>query len=335
MSPARRLWLIAPWAIFVMMAASWVFYWHYLADRAEAELRAWAAAQTEQGAQASFSRIVRRGFPTLMRLEVHELAFAPARGGWRAHTGRADLHIDLLNPSHVIASGEAPIEIAREGDRVSVLDAAALIASLETRAGNLVMAGIEADRLTLDDPAGEGVLRVAKLVVNVRPDPRAAGDYQAAFEARALSLPRPVRSFEQFGLDVAQLRAAIVLTHGARLLDTAPGDPLAPWRDAGGRARFEALALAWGPLEADGSGEGGLDEARRLSGHLTLPIARPGPIFSALANGPRVDDSARRALALLAAGFAVSGDSINLDIDAGDGVLRLEGLPVRTLPPVY
>ena len=40
------------------------------------------------------------------------------------------------------------------------------------------------------------------VVVNVRPDARAAGEYQLAFEAHGLMLPRPVRSFEAFGLDV-------------------------------------------------------------------------------------------------------------------------------------
>lgn len=334
MSAPRRLWLIGPWAAFVALAVGWVVYWHYVAGQAEQRLRHWAGEQAQAGAHASYARITRHGFPALMRLEIHDLSYAPARGGWRASTARADLNIELLNPAHIIFAATAPIQIARD-DVASVLDAESLIASVETRGETLVLAGVEADRLTLDDPSKEGVLRIEKLVINVRPDPRAAGDYQIAFDATAMNLPRPVRSFEQFGLDVAALRAAIVVTQGADLLQGAPGDALGPWRDAGGVLRFEALALAWGPLQANGSGIAGVDAARRLQGSLALPIAHPGPILGALANGPSVDANTRRALALLGAGYALSGDGLTLDVEARDGVLRLEGLPVRTLPPAY
>lgn len=330
-----RLWLAAPWAAFLALAAGWIGYWHYVAGQAEAQLRALVAAEIASGAEAQIGAIARRGFPTLMRLELRDLGYAPTRGGWRAASGRAELHVDLLNPSHVIVSAEAPIALTRADGATSTLDARALIVSVETRGEALIAAGVEADDLTLDDPVRDGLLRVEKLVLNIRPDPRAAGDYQAAFEARALSLPRPVRSFEAFGVDIAELRAAIVVSEGAALLESAPNDPLGPWRAAGGRARLEALALAWGPLQATGAGEAGLDDQRRLAGQLTLPIAQPAPVLSALANGPELDESARRAIALLAAGFEISGDSLDLDIEAGDGVLRLEGLAVRPLPPVY
>jgi hypothetical protein len=58
-------------------------------------------------------------------------------------------------------------------------------------------------------------------------------------------------------------------------------------------------------------------------------------VFTAIANGPNVNEDARRALGFLAAGYMISGDDITLDVDAQDGVMRLEGLPVRPLPPVY
>jgi hypothetical protein len=201
--------------------------------------------------------------------------------------------------------------------------------------GRLAVAGIEADNLVLDDPAEEGVLSATKIVANARPDPRQAGEYQLALDAQGLTLPRDVRGFETFGLDVPAMRAAIVVGEGASLLRATPGDPLGAWREAGGQLRFEALALTWGPLETQGSGDGGLDDQRRLAGRLVLPVERPAPVINAIAQGPNIDESARRALGLLAAGYVVSGDEITLDISANDGVLRIEGLPVRTLPPVY
>lgn len=331
----RGLWLIVPWTLFVLAALAWVFYWNYLANTAEQRVRGWAFEQNASGANVEFGRIVRHGFPVLLRLEMQGVRYAAARGGWSVNTDRADLVVDVLNPEHVLFEAKAPISVARADGAVTNVSADALIASLRTSNGALAQAGIEADNLVLDDPAQEGVLRTTKVVISVRPDARAAGEYQLAMEAQALTLPRPVRSFETFGLDVASLRAAIVVEDGALLLQPSPNDPLGPWRDGGGRLRFDALALNWGPLQTTGTGEGGLDPLRRLDGRLVLPVDRPAPVLTAIANGPNVDNDARRALSLLAAGYVVSGDDITLDIGAHDGVLRIEGLPVRTLPAVY
>lgn len=331
----NRLWLIVPWTLFAFIVAGWIGYWFFVAAQSERSVRAWVSEQTQNGGEASIARIVRHGFPVLLRLELQDVAYAPTGESWSIRTDRADLNVDLLNPQHVIIASEAPIAIAREGGETSVLDADALIVSVETHADELVLAGVEADQLTLDDPAKDGVLRVGKLVVNLRPDPRTAGEYQIAFEASHVNLPRPVRSFEQFGFDIETLRTATVITHGAALFDGGDGDPLAPWREAGGRLRFEAITLKWGPLDASGAGEGGLDAERRLAGHLTLPIAEPAPLFSALANGPNVDENARRMLGLLAASFRANGNGMDLDVDAANGVLALEGFHVRSLPPAY
>ena len=40
---------------------------------------------------------------------------------------------------------------------------------------------------------------------------------------------------------------------GALLLQSSPGDPLGVWREGGGRLRFEALELTWGPLLTTGT----------------------------------------------------------------------------------
>lgn len=329
------LWLVIPWALFAAAAIGWVIYWHVVAGAAEARIAALIAAENAKGAQVAVARILRHGFPALMRLELQGLSYAPARGSWSATSARADLHIALTNPQHVKLEAKAPIEVSRANGAVTRIAADALIASLRSEGGALAAAGVEATNLTLDDPAAEGVLAARTMVANLRPDPRAAGEYQLALELGHLTLPRPVRSFEAFGLELAALRAAIVIEQGSALLNAGGENPLASWREAEGTLRFEALGLEWGPLQAQGSGHGGLDDQRRLAGALTLPIERPAPVFNALANGPNVNENTRRALGLLAAGYALSGDDITLDVEAKDGVLRLEGLGVRLLPPVY
>jgi hypothetical protein len=329
------LWLALPWALFVALAIGWIAYWNIVASEAQRQLEALIAEQRAQGASAEIGRIVRHGFPTLLRLELNDASYGPARGGWRASAERIDLHVNLLNTAHISLQAQSPIAFSRSDGGATMLSADALIATWRTQNGVLAQAGVEANGLQLDDPQKDGVLTAQDVVLNMRPDPRTEGAYQLAFDAQALTLPRPVRSFETFGLDVSALRAAVVIEHGAELLESAPQDPLGPWRNAGGKLRFEALVLNWGPLETTGTGEGTLDSERRLQGALALPIERPGPVFAAIANDPRVDNDARRALALLAAAFQLSGDDITLDVEARDGVMRLEGVRVRTLPPVY
>ncbi|MBL8536100.1 MAG: DUF2125 domain-containing protein [Hyphomonadaceae bacterium] len=329
------LWLAGPWTLFAAIAIGWIAYWHIVAGTAEARLNAWADEQRADGASVQIGAIVRHGFPTLLRLELRDAAYAPARGGWRAETASLDLHVNLLNTEHISFAATAPIAIARSNGAVTTIAADALIASLRTRGGALAQAGIEANALTLDDASQDGVFRVDRAVLNVRPDPRAEGSYQVAFDAEALRLPRPVRSFEAFGLDIASLRAAVVIESGAVLINGAEGDPLGPWRDAGGKLRFEALVLNWGPLETTGNGEGWLDDQRRLAGELHFPIDDPARVFTAIAQGEEMSDDARQGLRLLSAAFALSGDDITLDAEARDGALRLEGVRVRSLPPVY
>lgn len=331
----RTLWLAIPWAAFAVLAIGWVIHWHIVAGAAEQRIRAWVAERNAQGARVSIARIVRHGFPAMLRLELREIDYADLRGGWRAATPRADLHIQPFNTEHVILRARAPITVTRDNGAVTHVAADALIASFRTRRGALAQAGVEADNLTLDDPDQEGVFAAQKLVINLRPDPRADVDYQIAVEARNITLPRPVRSLESFGIEAPLLRAAIVAEHGAALLQAAPDDPLGPWRAANGRLRFETLALNWGPLEATGRGWGALDDERRIEGALEFPIARPAPVVSAIANGENVSADARRALALLAAGFELTRERVTLEASASDGALRLQGVPVRLLPPVY
>lgn len=329
------LWLVVPWVLFLAAAGGWVAYWFVAANTAEARLAEWVEAREASGAETRIGRVVRHGFPVLLRLELQDLAYAPPRQGWRLSTARADLHIDLLNPSHVILEAKAPIAFARANGAVSTIGADALIVSVRNDGTVLAQAGVEANALTVDDPQADGAFSARRLVVNFRPDPRTPEAHQFALDAEGVSLPRPVRSFESFGQDIASLRVAVVVDEAGMLLSSESDDPLAPWREAGGQLRFEALALNWGPLATTGQGEVRLDGERRLAGELHFPIEEPAPIFRALASDPRIDGDAARGLELLAAAFALSGDDMTLDVEGGDGVLRLEGVRVRSLPPVY
>lgn len=335
MKLGHRAWLIIPWLLFVGIVIGWIAYWNILAAQTEQRVAAFVSQQNAHGAHASYARLVRHGFPVLSRLEIDGVSYSDARGGWRLQTAEADLNVEMLNPQHVILQAKAPIAVSRADGAATNVTAQSLLASLRTENGSLAVAGIEADNLTLDDPAQPGMLTMRKLVINMRPDPRRAGDYQLALEADDLHLPRPVRSFESLGQDAPLVRAAIVAEQGAALLHAAPGDPLGPWRAAGGRLRFEALDVQWGRLDLTGEGDGTLDPQRRLAGRLTLRADHPARLLNAITEGSSLERDARQALQALAAGYALAGGRVTLHFAASDGQLSIEGLPVRPLSPVY
>jgi hypothetical protein len=331
----KRGWLIVPWALFALIVIGWLIYWNQVAASAEAQVAAFIAQQNASGAHISYRHISRHGFPVLLRLEIDGVSYAPAHAHWALQTARADLNVEMLNTQHLIFQQRAPIAIIGGHGPAASLTARTLLASIRSQNGALAVAGLEADDLSVADPHRSGALSVAKLVANMRPDPRAAGDTQLAFSAEGVRLARPARGFEGLGQAIGMLRADVVIEHGAQMLQAEDQDRLGPWRAAGGKLRIEALALRWGPIETIGTGQVGLDPARRLSGRLALALAHPAPVLDAIAAGPKLSGSARRALQSLAAGYVVNGRALRLDVDAQNGELMIMGLPVRALPPVY
>lgn len=329
----RRLGLYIPWALFAAAVLGWVIYWHVLAGAAQRQLADWAAEQTAAGGEARFGAVSTHGFPRLMRLRIADARWRPPGQDWRVETAAFDLNINMTNPAHLMLKAAAPIALTQADGERHDISAATLLISYRAKNGALAQAGIEADQVIADNPARDGELRAQKLVANLRPDPRAPGEYQAALELTNAHLARPVRAFEAFGQDIPRLQAGLVLERGAALLEGQ--DRLANWGQAGGRVRIEGAHVRWGALEGEAHGAIALDANRRLAGALDVRTAKPAPVILALAENDQISDDARAALALVAAAFAFSGDDAELDVKTEDGALYVEGARVRTLEAAY
>ncbi|HWA01036.1 MAG TPA: DUF2125 domain-containing protein [Caulobacterales bacterium] len=329
---SHRFWLFAPWALFALIVAAWLTYWFVAAGTAEQRVAAFVAQQQRAGADVRIGRISRHGFPVLLRLELDDVAYAPRQRNWRAASARVDLNINLLKPAHIVLQQRAPLTIDRAEGHTDIA-AEAMLMSVRMQGAALAEARLEADALALTDRGREGALAAQKLVAALRPDPRNGADYQLAIQATALHLAQPVRTFERFGQDVAVANAALVIERAAALLE--PSDPLEHWRGAGGRARLEGLTLEWGPLEANAQGAVALDAEHRLAGRLEAALPRPAPALNALAQSPNLSYQQKNALSVFALGLALANRDVRVHLEAADGVLKLENVPVRTLAPVY
>ena len=101
----------------------------------------------------------------------------------------------------------------------------------------------------------------AKSSLNMRPDPRAAGDFQiilmrrrSRYRARCAASKRSASTWRPCAPPLSSKRR--------KLLNASQDDPLGPWREAGGKHPFDALELV-GPLRTTGTGEGSLPIQRR------------------------------------------------------------------------
>ncbi|HEX8901151.1 DUF2125 domain-containing protein, partial [Vitreimonas sp.] len=74
----KYLWLVGPWAVFILLALGWTFYWNTVAGEAERRLNAALSEQQANGAAARIGAISRHGFPAIMRLQLNDVSYAPA-----------------------------------------------------------------------------------------------------------------------------------------------------------------------------------------------------------------------------------------------------------------
>jgi hypothetical protein len=331
----RRLGLIIPWAIFAIIVIAWTVYWFVLANAAQSRFNAAVAAERANGAEVQIGETRTGGFPLQFALTLTDVSYAPSDRSFRASTPRLVVHVNVLNPYHLIVAFSAPVDIARS-DTTSRLTATKALASIRFSGASLARASLETEGLRIDDlnKPGDGVL-IAKAVAHVRPDERTAGSYQLALQMEQIALPEPVRAFETFGQTIEALNAAVVLDHAEAFAGAPRGDLLGPWSAADGQARVEALNLAWGALHTQGQGALSLDEARRPQGSLTLKLSEPATTLRALANSPSLSNDAKRAMQVAAVAYTLSGDTIDIPLQADDGFLKLATIPLRPLPPLY
>lgn len=331
----RRLGLIIPWTIFAILVIGWVAYWFVLANLAQSRFNAAVEAERANGAEVQIGETRAGGFPLQFALTLTDVSYAPSDRSFRASTPRLVVHVNVLNPYHLLVGFSAPVDIARS-ETTSRLTATKALASIRFSNGALARASLEGEGLRIDDLSkpGDGVL-IAKTLVHLRPDERAAGAYQLALQMEQVALPEPVRAFETFGQTIEALNAAIALDHAEAFSNAPRGDLLGPWSAAGGQARVEALNLAWGALHTQAQGTLTVDDARRPQGSLTLKLSEPATTLRALANSPTLSSDAKRAVQVAALAYALSGDQIDIPLLADDGFLKLATIPLRPLPPLY
>lgn len=330
----KRLWLWAPWIGFLVVVLGWVGWWMTLSGAANQAVTDWVAEQTAAGASVTIPTRTTSGFPLRLELKLSDVAYSPPDRSYTATASALDVLVNPTAPHHVILRPAGPITLATADGRTRTLLADNALMSLRSQRQVLARGSLEANGISISE-AGRPTTTLLRLVAHIRPDPRAAGRYQLALEARDWDMGQPVTAFEGFGQRISLMQAQIVIDKAAALITSPGADPLEAWRAAGGSLTVEAAQAQWGALKVNARGQGGLDAERRISGALELDLPEPGPALSALGQSPALSGDAKRTLGLLGLAAGLSGKALQTNMTARDGTLRVGDAPVRGLPPVY
>ncbi|MEO8716312.1 MAG: DUF2125 domain-containing protein, partial [Acetobacteraceae bacterium] len=250
--------------VVALLVAGWSAWWYVLATRIDSGFVAWQSARRAEGWRIDVGAHHLGGWPLAARLDlsdVHLRGGAPALPialAWDA-AGLA-LEVAPLDPSTltIAARGEQRIDL---GGQALSLSGGSLIGRLPVdRPGPPWIIDIAAEAIHVRAAEGDAAL-VGHLGAHAVLDPGAlaAGAALAVtLEAGRIELPRD-RSWP-LGERIEALAADATIS-GPVPPAGAPATRAHAWRRAGGTAALRSGTLRWGPLDATGSGHGGLDAA--------------------------------------------------------------------------
>ncbi len=331
-SPNGRIWgVYAMWGLLAAVLIAWTGYWFVLRDIAVERVEAWVAAQKANGAEAAYSGVSASGFPFRLTLTYENANFIAPGGGWTLSTPRVALHINPANFNLFIIEPRDTVAWTTRGARRTFTPKKSAISVhvTDNKPDRVILDGEDIAVTRNDAPD----MTIGSIVAGLRPDPRAAGDGQFSLEIKSLDFIALPKGLEAFGGTVQTLNAAIVLENGATLI--APSnDRVAAWKDAQGAARVEALGFVWGPANVTSTGRFVLDQQRRLEGKLDLTLEKPADVFAALAQSPTLSRDMANTYNLMAQANAALGVSFKPTLVIQNGVMLLNGFPLRTVDPI-
>lgn len=315
--PTRRSsrWIVASFALVVLLAAAWTGLWFYTAHTTEQLITGWIEREAEAGRIYDCPERTLAGFP--FRIEV---TCRNPRAEFRATEPPLVLQAHALSavaqvytPGLVIAELSGPLTIqGAPGAAIYTATWNVLQASLRGDPANLRRLSLVADDATLsrrDAGAPDLVFLARHAEAHVRPNETAGGEravLDVALQLQAARFPQvsPVTA-KPFDAD---------LTASLGGVDASGSKPLPvrlrEWQAAGGRVELTAGRVQQGDTIILGSGIVGLNAAGQLDGTIDLRLTGLQPLAAVLfgeANAPRIEAALQAGLALLGGRAEVEG----------------------------
>lgn len=321
----------------IVAAAAWTGYWYLAAGRLRTGIADWAAAQTANGVEVSYSSIAISGYPFRLHVDIG----AP-RLAWRQQPGAPEWQTASLTGiaqpwdlRHLLIdlSGRHEVRYQQGGTaHLAVADIGLGQSSyVGDGRGKLQRLSVDLHQVALsidNKPIG----KAARAQLHTRPSqrPGAAADIAVSVDGVDVSKPADLPLGQH--IDVVELQFTLVG-------DIPHGDPqvsIAHWRDDGGIVEVEKLRLDWGKVQADADGTLALDNEMRPLGALTARVRGHGALVdAAVASGQMSPADSKTAKAVLGVLAAAGGGVLSVPVDLQDGTAFLGPVAVARLRPLF
>lgn len=273
----RRLMVVVPLILVLVLAAAWSGFWLYSVTRAEGMLAEWRQREAQAGRSYACGRQSIGGFPFRFELSCNEASAEFASNEPKVAFKAANLHLagQVYDPTLLIAELGSPLTIAISGEAPVRVNWQLLQISMRGRPPAPERVSMVVDNAGIDRPAGatgETLLRAKRIELHGR-------------VAAGTVLNRPVLDLAVTLIDFAaptlhpMMRKPLDVTATGVLrgLDNLQPLPiparLKQLQAAGGRFEIKQARVQQGDVTAVAAGSLGLTSSGRLDGELTVTVA--------------------------------------------------------------
>ncbi len=282
LAPTRRrsrLWLYAPFILFVLIAAGWSVFWFYVQGQVTRTIDNALAREVQAGRSWTCANRSVGGFPFRVEVRCSSLELTSTRWGEavKVRAGPSVAVGQIYTPGHAILEVAGPLQADLPESRKLDLAWNRFEASVALR-----LDGFERLSMVMAEPSGvlsapgreNEVWRASQVEAHVRRNPTREAAEQAAdiaISAKGSVLPQLdalLGTTEPGDLDLqATVTQSLAFRRGFN------PDALETWRVAGGQFEVARLVLTKGPARAEASGRLLLDQAHRAAGQINASVS--------------------------------------------------------------
>ena len=314
-------------------AAIWSAYWWYGAAIWKAEVESWLDSRRNASMSASTGSISVRGFPNRFDLTLENIELADTAGGWIWSMPLFQIFTLSYSPDHFIFAFPETQDLATASGEVRI-ESDELMGSLVLGRGGMsepLRTSLTARRMDVE-AAGRWACSLREPGIAVHADEEDPHVLRVAAEIATLSGiargestdcigPSPVPPFEDIRMEATLTLAGPA---GHALVAGRPQTPV--------RMDLHRAAAAWGEAELTAAGSLDVDRAGVLSGEVILSIRGWTAFLGQAAESGILPGPAIPILTRLAGAHAGESRSLNVVLEFGDGVMRLESVPIAAAP---
>jgi hypothetical protein len=328
------LWIVAPLATVIVLAAAWSGLWFYASRVADATIAAWIEREAALGRLYACGTRRIAGYPFRIELRCSEPSLELRAAGVSTVLKAQEVLAvaQVYQPDLVIAEVTGPLTIGEAGSAPALIaDWTLLQASVRGAPKtperiSLVLSGPQLRRAGAAAPDW----RADRLELHVRQSPGAATPaFELAADVAGAGLAWAPT------LQPLNAQAAAILSGVSDLRPKPASVWLREWQAAGGRLELTSARVQRGESSATGRGDIGLNAGGRLDGTVTVTLTGFDDVLRLLLPNLQIRGAPAGLLGGLANVFGGKARALTIPLRFTDGAVFFGPLPLGHMGPAY